>query len=222
MPENNKSRNPAGVKDTLFAKLRDIQSRLRSPKDQRSEEGWSYRSAEDIIRNLRPLLQEHGLHIRFEEWPVMVGGWNYITCILTLSDDDGNSIATRTAIREHPAEVNRSASQITGSCITYAHKAALSDLFALDSSAGDDMEDPDRRQHTVYNQQAPAQSAPQRGDSRIPLYEGAPEWNVEINRIRNSKEPESAVQGRLLATYQLSRQAFARLMAEAGRPVQNP
>ena len=204
---------------TLNAKLRDIQERLRSPTDQKSEEGWSYRSAEDIIANLRPLLKQHGLLIRFQEMPMMVGVWNYINCVLYLEDDNGNSICTQTSIREHPAEVNRSASQITGSCISYAHKAVLSDMFALDNSASEDMEDPDRRQHTVYNGQAPAQQAadPVHPDSRVPLMEGTPAWEAELNRIRAGKETRDQLLKRILRTYQISEPAFNRLLSLAGK-----
>lgn len=207
----------APVKNSLFAKLRDIQNRLHSPKDQKSEEGWSYRSAEDILNNLKPLLHEHGLTILFQEWPVLVGAWNYIHCSLTLFDDNGESIVVHTAVREHSGEVDRSAAQITGSCISYAHKAALSDMFALDNSSGNDMEDPDRRKHYLYGgtqKPAPAAAAP---DERPGLYEGTPEWGREVTRIQGSSETAEQIQNRILATYTISRSAFDRLLAQAGR-----
>ena len=201
----------------LFAKLRDIQGRLHSPKDQKSEEGWSYRSAEDILNNLKPLLQEHGLSIMFQEWPVLVGTWNYIHCSLTLYDDDGNSTIVHTAIREHAGEVDRSSAQITGSCISYAHKAALSDMFALDNSSGYDMEDPDRSKHYLYGSPKPVATAPVVSDERPGLYEGTPEWGREVARVQASRETVEQIQTRILTTYKVTRDVFERLLIQAGK-----
>lgn len=201
---------------TLRAKLRDIQSRLKCPKDQKSEEGWSFRSAEDIIANLRPLLDEHGLLIRFQEFPIVVGSWIYINCFVFLEDDEGGSISAQTAIREHPAENGRSSSQITGSAISYAHKAVLSDLFALDNSRSAEMEDPDRRIHHVISDFGPVKETPQYAAAERPvLNRNSPQWGQEVVRIQQSKEGREAIRKRICAAYQITRNDFELLLRQA-------
>ena len=210
MPQSeNTSRTTAqkGASVTLFAKLREIQARLKAPKDQQSEEGWFYRSAEDILVNLKPLLAQYELGIYFKETPSIVGCWNYIVCELVLFDDAGNTLSTSTLVRENQWEANRSASQITGSCISYAHKAVLSDLFALDNSRSADMVDPDATGHVT---EALAD------DGRILLFEGSPHWQREIDAIRANRETADQAQGRICSIYSISREEFNKLLWCAG------
>ena len=208
MPQENNTR-PAATNGaaTLFSKLRDIQARLKAPKDQQSEEGWFYRSAEDILFNLKPILAELGLGILFKETPAIVGAWNYIVCEVILFDDAGNTLSTTTSVREQYCEPNRSASQITGSCISYAHKAVLSDLFALDNSRSADMVDPDAMRHDAV---APA------GDGRPALYEGSPDWQREIQTIRANGENADRAKGRICSLYSITREEFGKLLWYAG------
>jgi hypothetical protein len=108
-------------------KLQGIQSSLKAPKGQTNMfGGYRYRSAEDILEALKPLLVE-------------VGGRVYVKASANLIDNDSESVLSTTAYaRESEAKKGMDDAQITGSASSYARKYALNGLFAID-----DTKDPD-------------------------------------------------------------------------------
>ena len=121
-------------------KLQGIQSSLKAPKGQTNTfGGYRYRSAEDILEALKPLLGEWGCSLVIQDEMVEVGGRVYVKATANLIDNDSESVLSTTAYaREAETKRGMDDAQITGSASSYARKYALNGLFAID-----DTKDPD-------------------------------------------------------------------------------
>lgn len=125
-------------------RLINIQNKLKAPKNQKNTfGGYNYRSAEDILEAVKPLLTEEKCALLLNDDVVLVGNGEqarfYIKATATLFDDDGKQIATTTAFaRESLSKKGQDDSQITGTASSYARKYALNGLFCID-----DNKDPD-------------------------------------------------------------------------------
>ena len=121
-------------------KLQGIQSSLKAPKGQTNKfGGYRYRSAEDILEALKPLLGECGCSLVIQDEMVEVGGRVYVKATANLIDNETESVLSTSAFaREAEAKKGMDDAQITGSASSYARKYALNGLFAID-----DTKDPD-------------------------------------------------------------------------------
>lgn len=120
--------------------LQVIQSKLKAPKGQRNNFGnYSYRSAEDILTAVKPLLAEVGAALVISDSIECYEGRVYVVAQAALVDADNKLIADSTGYaREAAAKKGMDDAQITGSASSYARKYALNGLFAID-----DTKDPD-------------------------------------------------------------------------------
>lgn len=111
-------------------KLQKIQQELKAPKNQyNSYGGYNYRSCEDIMTAVKPLLDDCILTITDDI--VSLDHRFYVKATATLSDSDGE-ISTSAFARETETKKGMDASQITGSASSYARKYALNGLFLID------------------------------------------------------------------------------------------
>lgn len=121
---------------TFIKKLSKIQSTLKAPKNLFNKFGnYAYRSAEDILEAVKPLLAEHELVLTISDELLINhhGGENYIkaTAIIT---DGTNSISNSALAREALEQKGMSSSQLSGSTSSYARKYALNGLFLIDDT----------------------------------------------------------------------------------------
>jgi hypothetical protein len=115
-----------------------IQSELKAPKNQWNDFGkYNYRSAEDILEAVKPLLKKHECHLTISDEMVVLGDRYYVKATATLAKE-GESISTTAYAREEESKKGMDSSQITGSTSSYARKYALNGLFCID-----DTKDPD-------------------------------------------------------------------------------
>ncbi len=121
-------------------KLQGIQSSLKAPKGQTNKfGGYKYRSCEDILTAVKPLLQEWGCSLTLTDTIVEVGGRVYVRSDAALNDNESEQfIYTAGFAREAENKKGMDDAQITGSASSYARKYALNGLFAID-----DTKDPD-------------------------------------------------------------------------------
>lgn len=128
----------------LTGKLADIQSRLKAPKGQTNKfGGYRYRSCEDILEAVKPLLAEHGLALTISDNIAQVGSRYYVMAIARISDGS-SSIETKAFAREAEEKKGMDAAQVTGASSSYARKYALSGLLCLDDTKdADTMPRPD-------------------------------------------------------------------------------
>ena len=135
--------------------LAKIQSKLNAPKNQYNSFGkYNYRSCEDILLALKPLLAEHQATILLSDEVVAIGNSLFLKATATLKC--GDEIETVSAFAKHPLEKKgMDDSQITGAASSYARKYALNGLFAID-----DNKDPDATNQ--HGKDAPPVNPPQR------------------------------------------------------------
>ena len=120
------------MKTELHKKLWTIQQTLNAPKGQYNNFGkYSYRSAEDILEAVKPLLQNVTLMVSDDI--VLIGDRYYVKATATLSDGEDSISATAFA-REEQELKGMSAGQITGATSSYARKYALNGLFCIDDA----------------------------------------------------------------------------------------
>lgn len=125
----------------LVKKLILIQNRLKAPKSQyNSFSNFYYRSAEDILEALKPLLMEQELTLFINDEIVQIGERYYIKAVCTLTDGKEN-IETQAFAREAENKKGSDESQITGACSSYARKYALNGMFCIDDAKDPDSED---------------------------------------------------------------------------------
>ena len=114
--------------------LIEIQSELKAPKNQRNTFGnYNYRSAEDILEAVKPLLKKHGCYLTISDEMIQLGDRYYVKATATLSKD-ADSISTTAYAREEESKKGMDASQITGATSSYARKYALNGLFCIDDT----------------------------------------------------------------------------------------
>lgn len=122
----------------LNDKLLDIQIKLKAPKGQYNSFGkYNYRSCEDILEAVKPLLKEHNLTLRMSDKIVQIGERYYVEATAFLSDGE-NSICTTASAREDDTKKGMDSAQITGACSSYARKYALNGMFAIDDNKDSD------------------------------------------------------------------------------------
>lgn len=124
-----------GVHSGLLLQLAQIQSELKAPKGQRNLFGkYNYRSCEDILEAVKPLLQERGLVLLITDDIVQIGERYYVRATATIYDTEGSYISNSALAREEAVKKGMDASQITGATSSYARKYALNGLFAIDDT----------------------------------------------------------------------------------------
>ena len=121
----------------IHSKLKGIQSSLKAPKGQTNKfGGYSYRSAEDILTAVKPLLAEWNCTLVITDDVVEVGGRIYVKAMAVLACTEGGeyTIQANGFARESETRKGMDDSQITGSASSYARKYALNGLFAIDDT----------------------------------------------------------------------------------------
>lgn len=116
-----------------------IQSELKAPKNQMNKfGGYKYRSAEDILEAVKPLLKITGCYLTISDSMELIGERYYVKATATLTNPDGDSISVCAYAREEETKKGMDASQITGAASSYARKYALNGLFCIDDTKDSD------------------------------------------------------------------------------------
>ena len=134
--------------------LNEIQQTLKAPKGQTNKfGGYKYRSCEDILEAVKPLLGDLSLTISDEI--VEVGGRVYVKATATLLNAAMEPVGSTTAFaREEESKKGMDASQLTGATSSYARKYALNGLFCIDDTKDADTQD--------NSKPSPASAAPKK------------------------------------------------------------
>lgn len=119
---------------TLNDKLVDIQGRLKAPKNQRNSFGnYNYRSCEDILEAVKPLLREHNLRLTITDDTVEIAGMVFIDAEAIISDGT-NTVSSRAQAGINLNKKGMDIAQSFGSSSSYARKYALNGLFLIDDT----------------------------------------------------------------------------------------
>lgn len=136
----------------MIKALGAIQAKLNAPKNQTNNfGGYDYRSCEDVLQAVKPLLAENHAVLRLADELLLIGDRYYVRATATL-DVNGESVSTTAYAREADAKKGMDASQITGATSSYARKYALNGLFCID-----DNKDADTDENTIMRRSAQQQ-----------------------------------------------------------------
>src|SRR3990167_1253341 len=104
----------------IYDKMTAIQSELKAPKTQTNKfGGYAYRSCEDILEAVKPLLKQHGLVLTISDEIMAVGGRVYVKATAALSMMGDVAIQTTAFAREEQDKKGMSEAQITGAASSY-------------------------------------------------------------------------------------------------------
>ncbi len=124
----------------VYQKLMEVQSKLKAPKGQYNQFGhYSYRSCEDILEALKPLLVEVGAIVNISDQVKLIGDRYYIEATAMFLDvNTGDSIISKAMAREDESKKGQDLAQLSGATSSYARKYALNGLFAIDDNKDSD------------------------------------------------------------------------------------
>lgn len=128
-------------------KLMNIQQELKAPKGQKNSFGnYNYRSCEDILEAVKPLLSKYKCILTINDELVNIGERYYIRATAILMNVEGentleNAISNVAYARESLEKQRMDDSQITGATSSYARKYALNGLFAIDDTKDADTDE---------------------------------------------------------------------------------
>ena len=123
-------------------KLMRIQEKLKAPKSNYNSFGkYKYRSCEDILEAVKPLLAEEGLTLTLSDEIEQIGDRYYVRASASLYENDNLIEIVSAYAREEDAKKGMDASQITGTASSYARKYALNGLFLIDDTKDADTDE---------------------------------------------------------------------------------
>ena len=124
---------------TIFTKLLSVQTKLKAPKNQTNAFGkYKYRSCEDILESVKPLLKEEGLTLFITDTVKETEtGFMYTESRAILMDTEGNKFESTA---QAGIDVNRKGmdvGQSFGASSSYARKYCLNGMFLIDDTKND-------------------------------------------------------------------------------------
>ena len=130
----------------IYEKLMKVQQELKAPKGQYNSFGkYKYRSCEDILEAVKPLLEKNKLTLTLTDTIVPASETRfYVKATAKLIDIENEeiSIIENTAFaREDAEKKGMDGSQITGTASSYARKYALNGLFLIDDTKDADTDE---------------------------------------------------------------------------------
>lgn len=123
-------------------KLIKIQDELKVPKSKRNDfAGFDYRSAEDILKAVKPLLKKYNLYLNLSDTIIETGTYIIVQATATITDMDGDEVLKTVSTKGYAAvDVNRkkvTVDQCFGAASSFARKYALNGLLLIDDSSSD-------------------------------------------------------------------------------------
>ena len=125
----------------IYEKLLNIQNELKAPKNQKNNFGnYNYRSCEDILEAVKPLLAKNKLILTISDEIEQIGDRYYVRAIASLTDIEKveenkiQTIQSEAYAREDENKKGMDLSQVTGATSSYARKYALNGLFCIDDT----------------------------------------------------------------------------------------
>lgn len=128
---------------SVYEKLVNVQSELKAPKSKFNSFGkYNYRSLEDILEGVKPLLAKYKATLVIADGVEQVGDRYYIQAkAIFIDTENGESISSTALARESTDKKGMDDSQITGTASSYARKYALNGLFLIDDTKDADTDE---------------------------------------------------------------------------------
>lgn len=185
----------------LIKKVSQIQGELKAPKNQYNNfGGYKYRSCEDILEAVKPLIVKVGLVLTVNDEMILVGNRVYVKATAIITDGE-NSISNSAFAREAESKKGMDESQITGSASSYARKYALNGLLCID-----DTKDADATNKHGQDEKTPSEKAKEtrqanklafeeRFAKMYEYFKGSPEWSYSMENNFNAVMKEAMAKG---------------------------
>lgn len=128
---------------SVYEKLMQVQSELKAPKNQYNSFGkYNYRSCEDILEGVKPLLKKVKATLTISDEIVQVADRIYVKATAIFTDvEDGNTITNSAYAREATDKKGMDESQVTGATSSYARKYCLNGLLCIDDTKDADTDE---------------------------------------------------------------------------------
>lgn len=137
----------------VYEKLLKVQTELKAPKGQYNSFGkYKYRSCEDILEAVKPLLEKYKATLQLTDTLELIGDRYYIKAVARFIDTENpmlsdeeitveNAIVNVAYAREDLDKKGMDGSQITGTASSYSRKYALNGLFLIDDTKDADTDE---------------------------------------------------------------------------------
>ena len=159
--------------------LFEIQQRLVSNKANFNEFGkFNYRSLENILADVKPLLNELRCTITFTDDMLLIGERYYVKSTVTLENESGEKKEAVAFAREDASRPGMSESQVTGTASSYARKYAICSLLAINEE-----QDPDGMDNNT-------QKVAKKHTTQVPQRAAATPQNVQTDALDYVVETE--------------------------------
>lgn len=121
---------------SIYEKLLSVQSELKVPKSQQNTYGgYAYRSCEDILEELKPVLKKYDATVIVNDSIEVIADRVYVKATAKFIDiKSGDAIEASAYAREPLTQKGMADSQLTGAASSYARKYALNGLFLIDDA----------------------------------------------------------------------------------------
>ena len=151
---------------SVYEKLMNIQSEVKAPKGQRNSFGnYNYRSCEDILEAVKPLLAKHQAALTISDSIELIGTRFYVKATAKFIDvADGTEIENTAYAREEDSKKGMDAAQVTGAASSYARKYCLNGLFDIDDTKDADTDEYQKQQSK--GSEKPAQKPAEKAENK--------------------------------------------------------
>jgi len=170
-------------------KLVKLQSELKAPKNQYNSFGkYKYRSCEDILEAVKPLLAKHGLIMYMTDTIKEVSGIPYIESTVMIEDiaAPGEAVSSTAQAGIDPSRKGMDIAQSFGSSASYSRKYALSALLLLDESEADlDASEAPKKTSAPRKKTTVEKAVSKKGKKVVT---GTPEFNKVLDWIEDPKK----------------------------------
>jgi len=183
-------------------KLTQIQNEIKVPKGQFNKfGGYKYRSCEDIMEALKPLLAKHKCSLVVTDDIIDVAGRIYVKATVQLFDGE-NMITVTGYAREAETKKGMDEAQITGSASSYARKYALAGMFLIDDTKDADATN-DHGNNSAVKPQPKAEPKPEIAEN-TKQFKSAIDWLLEspsntMERLKRKYKLDDKVEASLTA-----------------------
>ena len=186
-------------------KLLAVQAELKAPKGQYNSFGkYKYRSCEDILEAVKPLLKKHGASITISDELVQIGNRIYVKATATFWNADGTggvNIENTAFAREPDTKKGMDDSQVTGTASSYARKYALNGLLLIDDTKDADTdENRNERENRAKKQKEQPKQEPVEDRTGEPAYPTEESMVKDLMAVANKSEKVNGMLTKLLET----------------------
>lgn len=209
----------------IYEKLTEIQNELKVPKTHENKfGGFWYRSAEDILDEVKPITQKYKATLYVTDTVIQIGDRYYVQAKAFLFDNEkpqSEYILATGYSREEDIKKGMDAMQITGATSSYARKYALNGLLNIDDARDADVTNDGKNDINIVKNKS-VDKPPLTQLAKKPLTVALPQQNMFkaiATREKLTEEQKAEIFARYGATKieEIKMSDFNKLLAELNK-----